>query len=55
MEKAPVSYQVQILPRAIRELDKLEKEDYLAIRGALLALSTTPRPSGCKKLAGREG
>ena len=48
-------YKVLILRRAQRELADLPKADYARMRDALEALSTNPRPFGCKKLVGRDG
>jgi mRNA interferase RelE/StbE len=43
------------LRRAQKELADLPKADYERVRDALAALEENPRPTGCKKLAGREG
>ncbi|MEN3000905.1 MAG: type II toxin-antitoxin system RelE/ParE family toxin [Armatimonadota bacterium] len=50
-----MSYTVQILPRAQRQLAKLPAEVYERVRDALRALAEEPRPHGCLKLTGREG
>lgn len=50
-----MSYTVQILPRAQRQLAKLPAEVYEHVRDALRALAEEPRPHGCLKLTGREG
>jgi mRNA interferase RelE/StbE len=50
-----VSYQVQILRRAQKELARLPKQEYERVRDAISALGDDPRPSGCKKLTAREG
>lgn len=50
-----MSYPVEFTPRAERELAALQRSDQLRIAKRVEALATTPRPSGCKKLAGPEG
>jgi mRNA interferase RelE/StbE len=50
-----MSYAVLILRRAQKELAGLPKVDYARVRDALAALAGDPRPSGCKKLVGRDG
>ncbi|MBA3312083.1 MAG: type II toxin-antitoxin system RelE/ParE family toxin [Planctomycetaceae bacterium] len=50
-----MNYQVQILRRAQRDLARLPKQEYEQVRDAIQALGDDPRPSGCKKLTGREG
>jgi mRNA interferase RelE/StbE len=50
-----VIYQLQILRRAQKELERLERQDYEPVRDAILALADDPRPNGCKKLSGRDG
>jgi mRNA interferase RelE/StbE len=48
-------YTVLILRRAQKELAGLTDEPYERVKSAIQALADNPRPSGCKKLAGREG
>jgi len=48
-------YSIHILRRAQKELAALADEPYDKVKGAISALSENPRPSGCKKLIGREG
>ena len=48
-------YSLLILPRALKELSVLEATEYQKIKKAILRLADNPRPSGCSKLAGREG
>ena len=48
-------YEILILRRAQKELADLPKTDYARVRDAVAELAETPRPSGCKKLVGREG
>ena len=50
-----MSYGIQMLRRAQKELAQLPKHEYERIKEALLNLSQSPRPQGCKKLTGREG
>ncbi|HUX09420.1 MAG TPA: type II toxin-antitoxin system RelE/ParE family toxin [Terriglobia bacterium] len=50
-----MSYSLQILPRAQRELAELERTQYTRIRDAVRELAGNPRPHGCRKLTGREG
>ncbi len=50
-----MSYDVNILPRAQKQLMKLPREVYERVREALQALADEPRPHGCLKLTGREG
>ncbi len=50
-----MSYEVFILRRAQKELANLPKTDYERMRDAIAALAENPRPTGCKKLTGREG
>ena len=48
-------YEILILRRAQKELAGLPKPDYARVRDAVAELAENPRPSGCKKLVGREG
>lgn len=50
-----MSYSIFILRRAQRELAQLPADSYERVRNAIFALAQNPRPSGCLKLAGREG
>ncbi len=50
-----MSYEVFILRRAQKELANLPKTDYERMRDTIVALAENPRPTGCKKLTGREG
>ena len=50
-----MSYSVYILRRAQRELAKLPTESYELVKEAMRSLGEYPRPSGCRKLVGREG
>ncbi|MHB8525505.1 MAG: type II toxin-antitoxin system RelE family toxin [Candidatus Acidiferrales bacterium] len=51
----PTLYQLQILPRAQKELASLPARDYDRVRAAILELSSEPRPRNCRKLSGRDG
>ena len=50
-----MSYALFIFRRAQRRLASLPKRDYERVKFAVRELSVRPRPSGCAKLAGREG
>jgi mRNA interferase RelE/StbE len=50
-----VSYRLFLLPRAQKELARLPNQVYERIRAAVRALAEEPRPTGCRKLSGREG
>jgi mRNA interferase RelE/StbE len=47
-----MTYTVEFTARAERELSALPADDQRRIAKRIDALSTTPRPAGCKKLAG---
>ncbi len=48
-----MTYTINILRRAQRKLSKIDLRSQTRIIEAIRSLSTTPRPSGCKKLSGR--
>ena len=50
-----MNYRVEILRHAAKALSKLPARDYERVRDAIAALGGDPRPSGCRKLVGREG
>ena len=50
-----MSYQILILRRAQKELAKLFGRDFERVKQSILKLSDHPRPSGCRKLTGRDG
>lgn len=50
-----MTYQVTMLPRAAKALAALERQPYERVREAIRGLAENPRPSGCKKLKGRDG
>lgn len=45
-----IRYEVQIGPRAIKQLAKVDVRDRERVRGVLLALGADPRPPAAKKL-----
>jgi len=47
-----LSYQVELAPRAQRELDELPAREVARVARALFALADNPRPRGARKLAG---
>ena len=47
-------YEVQIVPAAEREMDKLPTQVHARISMRILSLENNPRPRGTKKLSGRE-
>jgi len=50
-----MKYTLLILRSAQRQLEKLPKREYAAVRDAIFALADEPRPQGCIQLSGREG
>ena len=50
-----MDYEVVILRRAQKQLANLPKQNYSRIRDLISTLANNPRPTGCKKLTGREG
>jgi mRNA interferase RelE/StbE len=50
-----MKYQLVIRPSARKSYLSLPKKNYLAVRDAIFALCTNPRPHGCKKLIDRDG
>ena len=50
-----MSYRVEILRRAAKSLGKLPAQDFGRVRDAIRELADDPRPTGCKKLVGRDG
>jgi mRNA interferase RelE/StbE len=50
-----MSYRLLILRRAQKELAALPRQIYLRIQKELRELANQPRPSGCRKLTGRDG
>ena len=50
-----MSYRLAILRRAVKELAHLPEKDRLRIEADIETLASNPRPSGIKKLTGRDG
>ena len=50
-----MEYEVLILRRAQKQLTNLPKQNYARVKELIIELGANPRPSGCKKLTGREG
>jgi mRNA interferase RelE/StbE len=48
-----MKYNINIKKRASKALENLSNVDYQRVRDAIRELATTPRPSGCLKLTGR--
>lgn len=48
-------YKVTLRKRAIKALEKINEPFYSTIKDVIYKLSENPRPSGCKKLKGRDG
>jgi mRNA interferase RelE/StbE len=48
-----VTYRVEILRSAQRQLGKVDRQDRPGVIHAIRALANDPRPPGCKKLSGR--
>jgi mRNA interferase RelE/StbE len=50
-----MAYNVSIKKRAINALEKINEPYYSNIKEAIYSLADNPRPSGYKKLKGRDG
>lgn len=50
-----MSYKMEILRRAQKELSQLPDQEYERVKEAIRNLSNDPRPPGSKKLIGRNG
>jgi mRNA interferase RelE/StbE len=50
-----VIYHVRVERKAQKELSKIPEPYYSNIKTAILDLGNDPRPTGCKKLKGRDG
>ena len=48
-----MTYAVDILRSAQKQLGKINRQDQPRIISAIQALANTPRPQGCQKLSGR--
>lgn len=53
-KKRKPDYTVLILPSAQKQLDKLPNNTATRIEDKMMELGNDPRPSGCKKLKGRD-
>jgi len=49
-----IEYRVAINKRAVKALEKINEPNYSKIKTAILNLGNNPRPSGFKKLRGRD-
>ena len=50
-----MNYSVLLLPRVQRALATLARDNYERLKAAIVSLGENPHPSGCRKLAGRNG
>jgi len=50
-----MTYSILILRRAPKELEDLPRDAYGRVCQAIPGLEADPRPSGCRKLSGRDG
>lgn len=50
-----MTYKVTLKKQAIKALEKINEPYYSNIKEAIYGLANNPRPSGCKKLRGRDG
>lgn len=50
-----MAYRVTLKKRAIKALEKINEPYYSSIKQVIYSLADNPRPSGCKKLKGRDG
>lgn len=48
-------YTINFTKQAFKDLDKINEPFYSNIKQAIINLSVNPRPTGFKKLKGREG
>lgn len=53
--ESPVSYSIQITPRARKDIRGLDRKTRRRINEAILSLAQNPRPLGVRKLKGAEG
>ena len=49
-----MAYRLTIKKRAIKALSKIKEPYYTKIKQAIYSLGENPRPTGCKKLKGRD-
>lgn len=50
-----MNYFLLILRRAQKQLANIDKTEFERVRDAIASLAENPRPTGCKKLTGRNG
>lgn len=50
-----MTYKISILRKAQKQLAKIPANDYKKIKQSILGLARDPRPTGAKKLKGRQG
>ncbi|MBU1007103.1 MAG: type II toxin-antitoxin system RelE/ParE family toxin [Candidatus Omnitrophica bacterium] len=48
-------HKIQIIPSAIKDLDRLDKKFFAQIKGKITLLSSNPRPVNALKLTSEEG
>jgi len=48
-------YEIQIIPSAIKDLDRLDKKLFSQIKDKILSLSSNPRSTNTLKLTAEEG
>ena len=48
-----MTYSLDILRRAQKQLASIDRQDHARIISAIEALAESPRPPGCRKLSGR--
>lgn len=49
-----MAYQIAIKNSAIKSLAKIPEPYFSALKNSIYALAENPRPTGCKKLKGRD-
>jgi mRNA interferase RelE/StbE len=54
MRAGEIGYRIEVTPRAQKDLKALPKRERRRVAEQIDALTTDPRPTGCKKLKGRE-
>jgi mRNA interferase RelE/StbE len=54
MSVEEVAYRIEVTPRARKDLKALPKRERQRVAEQIDALKADPRPTGCKKLKGRE-
>lgn len=54
MRTEEMVYRIEVTPRALKDLKALPTRERQRVAEQIDALKTDPRPTGCKKLQGRE-